>query len=192
MMKSLIAAALVVSFSGMARAESTPANMLIYIDPQDYTSEVKLWQYYTDYWFAQGPYVEKAAKQVLGHAFADVGMCDNNQAAGNTLVWLRPRIFYNPQMMTYHGKVTAVVYTATGQPLASYEGTSSKLGFINVKPELNLNIVYTKALEMIVQKMKADTKLQENLDKVYAADDAKTPCGMVSLLPTPKIQFMSF
>jgi len=175
------------------RAEETTvaaANMLIYIHPQEYTSHIKLWQYYKDYWFQQGPLVEASALKVLGKEFGDVGMCDNNQTTSKTLVWLRPKMFYNPQVLVFYGKITAVAYNAAGSPIATYVGEASKQGFLDVKTEQQVTEVYEKTMQNLAEKMKADSNLQAAL-KAGAAT-AGTPCSMVSLLPAPKVQIMSY
>ncbi len=169
-----------------------PAKILVYIQPQEYTNSVKLWQYYRDYWYQQGPLVEAAATQVLGKEFGDVGMCDSNQVSSHALVWLRPRMFYNPQMQVYHGKITAVAYTASGKPIATYVGESSKPGFLDIQPEKKINEVYQQAMQIVADKMKADSTLQATLASKTAAAENRTPCAMVTLLPEPKVQIMSF
>jgi len=189
-------AAMLISISFAKAEEGKPAsvqsaNMLVYIHPQEYTNPIKLWQYYYNYWFTQGPLVEAQAKEVLAAEFGDVGMCDNNQTAGKALVWLRPRMFYNPQMQMYHGSVTAVAYDANGKPIASYSGEAKKVGYLDVYPEKQLATVYKQAMQGVVTKMKADPNMQAALKNVNSTE-AKTPCSMVTLLPAPKIQFMSF
>lgn len=173
-------------------AQGTPAKVLIYIHPQEYTSGVKLWQYYRDYWFNQGPVVEPIVKQSLNDAFGDAAMCDQNQRTSNTLIWLRPKMFYNPQLMTYHANLVAVAYGAQGQPIATYEGHGQKIGFLDVQPLKNIEQTYRLAVAELIQKMQADSKFQENLNKGSSADTQNTPCALVTLLPAPKIQFMSF
>ncbi len=176
--------------SANVQAENT-AKLLVYIHPQEYSNSIKLWQYYQDYWFNQGPVVEEVAKDLLGKAFHDVGMCDSNQRASNTLVWLRPRMFYNPEMQMYHSKLTAVVYEASGKPIATYEGVGVKHGYLDVFPAKQVKATYALAMNDLVQKMQADPALAANLDKPVTTDNA-TPCSLVTLLPAPKIQFMSF
>jgi hypothetical protein len=187
-----LAASLLFSVSTLHAEEVVSSKMLVYIHPQDYTSSIKLWHYYYGYWFSQGPLVESAAKQVLGAEFGDVGMCDNNQIVANALVWLRPRMFYNPQMLTYHGEITAVAYTSGGKPIATYVGKSSKIGFLDVMPEKQVNEVYRLAMQAVATQMKADANLQAVLNNSVPANETKTPCALVTLLPAPKIQFMSF
>jgi hypothetical protein len=172
--------------------EPLSAKVLVYIHPQEYTSQIRLLQYYRDYWFVQGPLVEAASQAVLAKSLGDVGMCDNNQRTANLLLWLQPRMFYNAQMQTFYGTIKAVAYTASGKPIANYVGEASKVGFLEVKPEQQLKQVYDLAMHDLATKMQADENLQKVLNGKPSEADAGTPCGLVSLLPAPKIQFMSF
>lgn len=168
------------------------AKVLVYIHPQEYTSQIRLLHYYRDYWYAQGPLVEAESKAVLAKTLGDVGMCDNNQRTANLLLWLQPRMFYNSQMQTFYGTIKAVAYTASGKPIANYVGEASKVGFLEVQTEQQLKQVYDSALQALAAKMQADSNLQSVLNNTPSEADAGTPCGLVTLLPAPKIQFMSF
>ncbi len=168
------------------------AKVLVYIHPQEYTSQVRLLQYFRDYWFTQGPLVESASQAVLAKSLGDVGMCDNNQRTANLLLWLQPRMFYNPQMQTFYGTIKAVAYTASGKPIATYVGEASKVGYLEIESQKQLQQVYTAAMQVLVTKMQADANFQKVLNSNPSEADAGTPCGLVSLLPAPKIQLMSF
>ena len=99
---------LVLSFAASAHEiEAKPTTVAIYIQAQDYNHQLRLHHYSTGYWYSQGPMLEDAAIQVLGQDFKDVAMCDENPASAKVLVWLRPRMFYNPQVQTFYGKVIA-------------------------------------------------------------------------------------
>ena len=172
--------------------EPLSAKVLVYIHPQEYTSQIRLLHYYRDYWFAQGPLVEAASQAVLAKSLGDVGMCDNNQRTANLLLWLQPRMFYNAQMQTFYGTIKAVAYTASGKPIANYVGEASKVGFLEIQTEQQLKQVYTLTMQNLATKMQADENLQKVLKSNPSEADAGTPCGLVSLLPAPKIQFMSF
>lgn len=177
------------------------AKVLLYIQAQEYEHPVKLWQYFKDHWFTQGPLVEAAAEQVLSQQFGEVAMCPVEESAsastaamqqsnaGQLLVWLRPRIFYNPQSQVFYAKITAVAYDQDGKLIETFVGEANKFGFLDIKPELQLNQVYVKSMQIIADKMWADNKIQTALKQAISTHDN---CAMVNLLPTPKIQFMSF
>lgn len=170
---------------------ATP-KMLMYIQPVEYNNPISLWHPYRDYWFYQGPVIEHLAKSKLNHAYGKVGLCEGNQS-GKVLVWLQPRMFYNPQVQLFYGKVTANVYTGIGQLVGSYVGTSKLHGFLDIKPEVWIEKSYAVAIDEMVAKMQADDAVQKLLSSVGQAEDANTtPCSMVTLLPTPKIRAMSF
>jgi len=187
--KLFISAIVLISIRNIAIAhEITPTNIAVYIQAQEYNHQIRLSHYSQDYWYSQGPMLEMAAAEVLGANYAGVDMCDAQPKEAKVIVWLRPRMFYNPQMQTFYGKVIAVAYTADGKPLASYVGETSKRAFFDVKTELSLNEVYHGAMKVVSAQMKADAKFQDALKALSFS----SPCAMVSLLPEPKIQFMSF
>ncbi|HWT29050.1 MAG TPA: hypothetical protein VN084_06025 [Methylophilaceae bacterium] len=186
--------ALMCLLTGAAQSKEADAPaMLVFIHPQDYSSEVSLRHYYYNYWVTQGPQVESAAKEVLGQAFGDVGMCQGNNP-GKTLVWLRPSIFYNPLMKQYHGKIRASVYSGSGKPLATYIGEGQADGYLDMRldRERKIATVYKLAMAKVAEKMKADAALQQELKTNVAPDNAPSPCAMVTLLPAPAVSVMSF
>ncbi|OGV75953.1 MAG: hypothetical protein A3I83_04490 [Methylotenera sp. RIFCSPLOWO2_02_FULL_45_14] len=171
-------------------ANSTP-NMLVYIQPVEYTNPIKLWHYYRDYWFYQGPVVEHLAMPKLTQLYGAVSLCESNQSA-NTLVWLQPRMFYNPQVQVFYGKVTANVYTGVGKLVGTYVGESKQHGFLDIKPDYWIEKAYALAIDEMIGKMQADNTLQALINTPQANSANAAPCSMVTLLPTPKIRAMSF
>lgn len=172
-------------------ADNTP-KILMYIQPVEYTNLIKLWHPYRDYWFYQGPVVERLAQSKLNQAYGAVGMCEGNQS-GNVLIWLQPRMFYNPQVQLFYGKVTANVYTGMGVLIGSYVGKSQVHGFLDIKPEVWIEKAYAIAIDKVVTKMQADDAVQKRVNQTDQGNSANaTPCSMVTLLPTPKIRAMSF
>ena len=168
--------------------DAKPTGVAIYIQAQDYNHELRLHHYAIDYWYHQGPMLESAAVQVLGQGFKEVAMCDENPASAKVLVWLRPRMFYNPQVQTFYGKVIAYAYTADGKPFATYVGKNEQHGFLDIKPELHLQAAYEGAMQDLSAKMQADVKFQQALK----GQSFSVPCATTALLPEPKIQFMGF
>ena len=183
---AFLACTLSVAVATVQAKEADPAKMLVYISPQEYTHSVQLLHFYYGYWFSQGGAVESAAKQILGAEFGDVGMCEGNNA-GNTLVWIKPSMFYNPQMTTYYGKITANVFSGSGKPLGTYVGESKRQGFIDVYPERQVEAAYKLAMQNVADKMKADQALQAAINEGLPANETRTPCAMVSVLPAAKI-----
>jgi hypothetical protein len=170
--------------------EGAVTKIAIHIQSQDYVHPIKLWRYGQESWVSQGPLLEAAANKVFNTEFgpSNALMCDVKPSAASVLIWLRPRMFYNPQIQRYYGKVIAAVYSADGKPLANYVGQAQKNGMLGVYQELDLADVYQAAMREAVLKMKADSKFQTALD----SKTSENPCAIVNLLPEPKIQFMSF
>ena len=182
---SLLFLSCVVSAHDMA---SKPTNLAIYIQAQDYNHQLRLHHYSVGYWYSQGQMLEDAAMQVLGQNFKEAAMCDENPASAKVLVWLRPRMFYNPQVQIFYGKVIAYAYTPDGKPLGNFVGKAEVHGFLDIKPELHLQTTYQGALQDVSAKMQADAKFQEALKAAPGA----LPCATTGLLPEPKVQFMGF
>lgn len=173
----------------LSQAEVAP--VVVYIQSQDYQHPIKLWQYYRDYWFAQGPYVEAAAKDVFTQSFGAVTTCQSDDNAGRVLVWLRPKMVYNPQLQRYYGEITAMAYTHDGKLLGTYTGEAVHTGFLDVNTRGQLAEVYQNTLQDVVKHMQADETFKQAVNTVLDAS-AASPCKLTSLLPEPKIQFMSF
>jgi hypothetical protein len=177
-------------FSAGTWAEEHP-DMLLYMQPYEYTSSVKLTNYFGEYWFSQGAMVEALAKEKLTQIYTSVGMCEGNQT-GKTLVWLQPRVFYNPQLNLFYGKVTANAYTGVGMLIGTYVGETKQHGFLDIKPEYWLKKTYMAAINDMVAKMQADSALQVAMSNTNPSSSADTPCSMVTLLPVQKVRDISF
>ncbi|OAM52603.1 hypothetical protein A7981_03840 [Methylovorus sp. MM2] len=164
-----------------AEPSAAPANMLFYMNPSEYAHPIKLWHFYHDYWYEQGPAVEPVAKEVFGSAFGNADMCTSNRI-GNALVLLKPDMVYNPHMSIFYGKITAYVFSGSGKPMGIYEGNSERVGYIDVVPAYQVATAYKLALEDAVKKMKTDASLQNVIANGIPASETSTPCAMVSVL----------
>lgn len=195
LIKLIALLAIGVSVNAYAATEvdhKSPSKLLMYIQPVDYTNPIKLWHPYHDYWLYQGPIVEKIAMTKLTDAYGDVGMCEVSQS-GKALVWLQPKLFYNPQVQLFYGEVTADVYKGIGEHLGEYVGKSQVRGFLSMQTEASIEKSYAAAVADLVAKMQADTTLQARMgSQVQPSSTDSTPCGMVTLFPTKKIRAMSF
>jgi len=169
------------------------AKVLVYIQPVEYTNPISLSNHYSNsYWFEQGPIVEPLSLDRLKKVYGAVGLCEVNQTA-NVLVWLQPRMFYNPQAQLFYGQVTASVYSGKGEFMSRYVGKSKVHGFLDIKPEMWIEKAYAIAIDKMAAKMQADKKLQQLADSdVNASGPGNMPCGIVSSLPVPKIRALSF
>lgn len=166
-------------------AQAAPANMLIYIHPQEYTHSVKLWQFYSDHWFEQGPLVEPVVKSALAAEYGEVDMCKAG-SEGRSLVWIKPRMYYNPHMTTFYGEITAMTYTSNGEPIASYVGEAQKIGFLDVYPRVSIVAAYKMAMEDLISKMRKDQKLKNVTSEGVINTDAGGACAIITSLPAPK------
>jgi len=179
-----IGVAALIAVSSMT-AQAAPANMLIYISPQEYTHSVKLWQYFSDYWFQQGPTVEPIAKSMLADEYGDVAMCQVG-SQGKSVVWLKPRMYYNPQMRVFYGEIKASTFTSNGEPVANYIGESKKNGFLDVYPQKQIEQVYQMAMQDLMQKMRVDQQLKSLTTEGMSNANAGSICATIAALPPVK------
>ncbi|MDO9365959.1 MAG: hypothetical protein Q7T58_06440 [Methylotenera sp.] len=174
-----------------ASSSNSSPNMLVYIQPVEYTNPIKLLHFYRDYWFYQGPVLEQLALPKLTQLYGAVSLCESNQSA-NALVWLQPRMFYNSQVQLFYSEVTANVYTGVGKLVGTYVGESKQHGFLDIKPDYWIEKSYALAIDEMIAKMQADSALQTLINTPQANGTNAAPCSMVTLLPTPRIRAMSF
>lgn len=163
----------------VAKAVST--QMLVYINPKEYTHEILLRHPYYEYWYSQGPQVEILAKQKLGAEFGDVSMCEGYSSA-KTVVWIKPSMFYNPIVKTYYGKIVAEVFAGNGKSLGTYTAKAQRTGQIDIDTAGLINATYTSAMSNLVKQMTASSSIHDALTNVATGNDVSVPCANVTLL----------
>jgi len=178
---SLFALALLL---GETSASEANKNTLLFISPNEYHYSVHLLAPYYDYWFEQGTLLEPIALNALKVKDAEIGLCHSNETA-DTIIRIRPSIFYNPQMHTYYSKVVATVFSGGGNVLGTYIGEAQHLGFtsFDTATKYHLNKVYSLAMQDLM------TKLQINQPLENSKIESKLPCGLVGGQNDPKISF---
>jgi hypothetical protein len=184
-----ISPALLISLLGTGVAyaqEPEPADVVVYINPLEYKHPVKLWHFYYDYWYTQGPAVEAAAVDVLNAAYGKASMCDGNNI-GKTLVRIVPNMFYNPHMTMFYGKLRAEIFTGSGKPLGAYVTEVQRLGFLDVAPADQIGAIYRTAMQNVVDQMKADAAVQEAIKNGVPHSETSTPCSMMAVLPSRRV-----
>jgi hypothetical protein len=174
------------AFGGLAFAQQPePADVVVYINPLEYKHPIKLWHFYYDYWYTQGPAVEAAAMDVLNNAYSKASMCDGNNI-GKTLIRIVPNMFYNPHMTMFYGKLTVDVFTGSGKPIATYVGEVNKPGFLDVAPAARVDAIYREAMQNIVAELKKDPAVQDAMNNGVPQSETSTPCSMMSVLPADR------
>ena len=180
-MKSVIAA-LLLGLAGVsaAQAEESKPDLLMIIAPKEYTHEVRL-GFVPHYvvWARKGPAMEKAARAVFAPSFANIGMCESNEAA-DAILWLQSDLSYNPMMMTYYAKVTAALFRADGKKIETFTATGTARDFYGSRLiETHVQTAYDHALKDIAAQFSANTSAQQAIDRSLA----KAPCALVTLVP---------
>ncbi|HOY70765.1 MAG TPA: hypothetical protein PL131_08865 [Methylotenera sp.] len=175
--------------SSSAIAEDAPvakshADTLLFISPNDYSYSVHLLHPYYNFWFAQGPLLEPVALKALQKDTPEISLCKANETA-NTIIRIKPNLFYNPQMGVYHSKLVATAYSGDGQLLGTYVGEAQQLGLTGVDNATKTYIqrAYQRAMQDLLTKLSV-AKLSEHPDAEH-----KLPCGMIGGQEEPKASF---
>jgi hypothetical protein len=163
--------------------QAAGTDMLIYISPDEYKHSNRLSHYnFREYWYEEGPMVEPYVDKVLAAELGSVGLCKAGETA-NTLVWLKPNMTYNSTLQRFNGKVTADVYSGSGEILGTYVGESRRDSFLDIVPAYQLDAAYRAAMQDLAAKMKADQRLQTAMKEGAAHGGNSTSCAMLPLLP---------
>jgi len=189
--------------SQAATQESKPETLL-YISPLEYNHSVRLLSPYYDYWFEQGPLVEPIALKALKNQADAVNLCKANETA-DTIIRLKPRIFYNPQMRVYHSKLEATVYSGNGEIIGQYAGEAQQQGFASFDnaTKYHLKKVYGLAMKDLMSKISLQPTVQSNesTNPSQAANPptgvqpgksvslAKLPCSLIGAQTEPVFNF---
>ncbi len=178
---------LLLALVSMNAAAAPAGRALLYIDPQEYEHETRLFQYYYAYWFSQGKAVEPIALEALRKVFAEVALCEGN-TAGDVVVWIKPGMFYNPKMTTYYATIEARTFSGSGDFLSSYKVEAQRGGFLDVRPEKQMTAAYRAAMQKIAEKLEADAAVKSLAEQGLSKDKTAMPCSMVTIIrpQTPK------
>jgi len=184
MRKSVLGLATLLLASGIAHAEAPQpsSKVVVYISPYEYTNEIKLWHFMKDYWFAQGPLIEPVLTKTLSAKLGETVMCDAG-VTGNVLLWVKPKMFYNPHMRNFYGTINATVYTGSGKAIASYTGESRYSGDLDILPGKAVQATYDLAIQQVADKINADPVIKKLISDGIASNESYTPCAMIALLP---------
>lgn len=183
--KCLLLASASLPFNALAL--EAKSNTLLYISPMEYNHSVRLLSPYYDYWFEQGPIVEPIALEAFKTSDVSPAMCTANEKA-DTVIRLKPRIFYNPQMRVYHSKLEATVYSGSGEVIGSYSGEAQQQGYASFDNATKHHI--KKAYGLAMQDLMRNIKLQPvNKAADQTATASTLPCGLIGAQAEPVFNF---
>lgn len=160
-----------------AYADESKPGTLLYINPLEYTHSVQLLTPYHDgYWFEQGPLLEPVAFAALKTQVPHLAMCNGSETA-ETIIKIKPRMFYNPWPGTYYATLVATVYAAGGEELGVFkgEGKYSAPGpsLLKINVRSSLSRAYALAMEDLMSKFKIKPLTERK--KV----ETVLPCGII-------------
>lgn len=184
-----ISLATVLLVSANVFATEAKSSTLLYISPNDYKYSVHLLHPYYNYWFEQGPLVEPIALSALKAENSDANLCQANETA-DKIIRVTPSLFYNPQLQMYYSKLTATVYSGSGNVLATYVGEGKQHGFtaVNHAITMHLSKAYSAAMQDLMTKIDAG-KLTEDKTAANLAAQTKLPCGLIGAQAEPKVGY---
>lgn len=170
--------------AGNAYADESKASTLLYISPLEYNHSVQLLTPYDDgYWFEQGPLVEPIAFAALKAQASDLAMCNGSETA-DTIIKVKPYMFYNPWPGTYFATLVATVYSAGGEALGVYTGESKHSApgpsLLKIAVPSNLSISYELAMADLMTKLKIKPMTERK--KV----ETVLPCGIIGSQLEPR------
>jgi len=159
-----------------ADAVAVPASSVLFlISPHDYKYSAHIGVPYYSYWFEQGPIVEPIAFKALQAEDISLKMCTGNETA-NSIIRIKPYIFFNLQLGVYHSKLEATLYSGDGSERGRYVGEAQQMGSINglASVKYSLNKVYTRAMQDLM------TKLDVKSLAATAMTATMLPCRLIA------------
>lgn len=158
-------------------ADDNKARTLLYISPLEYTHSVQLLTPYHDgYWFEQGPLIEPVAFAALKAKINDLAMCSSSETA-DTIIKIKPHMFYNPWPGIYFATLIATVYSAGGETLGVYKATGKYNApgpaLLRMNAPANITRAYEFAMEDLMSKL--EIKAMADRSKV----ETVLPCGII-------------
>ncbi|OIQ82011.1 hypothetical protein GALL_362170 [mine drainage metagenome] len=175
---------LVLLAAGPAVAEDKP-DLLIYINPNDFSREVQLGVMpFSIKWIRKGPAIEAAAREALAPYFSSVALCDGTSGA-DVLVGIKADLTYNPGIQFYYAKIQARFHLGNGKVFGAYKATGEVNGFIgSAFAERQVQEAFSLAMRGIVQQYAADAAAQQTL-AAMPRDQTKVPCALIGAIPNP-------
>ncbi len=172
----------------------TNVKLAVHIQQNEYDHPVRLWNFAENLWIEQGPMLEGSAKKVFAqmgeHGYA---MCNTKVDSANVLVWLRPNLFFNPQVSTFFAKVQGYFYTADGKPLVRITGESKLVGrMLGEQSKVQIAKLYEATMQDLYQRMQTNSQLHDYLDGKVKGMVTLNPCATAEFLPVSKFRFNAF
>jgi hypothetical protein len=161
-----------------------PPSLLIYINPQEYSHEVKLGlQPIINKWVARGPATEAAALKVLAPHFKSVDVCEGNKAA-NVIASIKPYLSYSAAPERYNTKVSVRFYRTDGKLLGRIKTSGKHDASLNsVFVDNDVRLAFEDAMQNMVKLYTTDQKLQDAIHQAQQEDLTPMPCEMVGAIP---------
>jgi hypothetical protein len=172
-----LSAVAITTVAASTYAAEPKASTLLYISPNEYSHSLLLLTPYSDgYWFEQGPLVEPIAFEALKAKDSNLAMCNGSETA-DTIIRVKPYLFYNPWPAIYYSRLVATVYSAGGEALGVYIGEAQQSGpgpaILEMTAESDISKAYALAMQDLM------TKLQIKPMSERKKVETILPCGII-------------
>ncbi len=157
------------------------ASLAIFLAPHEIEHPVQLRdKWFGRYWINRGEIVLAVAKNSFHPLFREVSTCDGTNTA-DVITWIKPQLFFNPQMNVYYAKLKVNFYRADGTHIGTLKSQAQRDGFVDVALYQNVYLLFDNAFSKIVDQFSKDTSMQEAIRQSMAAHMTPAPCAIVGL-----------
>lgn len=186
-LKLMVAALLLALNIHAAQANDLPgsspaATLAIYLAPHEMQNSAVLRDKYYSYWFNRGEIVSTVAQNTFRPMFREVSVCEGTNPA-DVIAWVKPQLFYNPQMQIYYADLKVNFYRTDGRPLATLKAKAQRNGFLGSYYYQQTYDVYADAFRKIAMQFGQNAALQDAIRQSMAEHLTRAPCGIVGLVP---------
>lgn len=186
-MKKILLAAFF-ALTGFGQAQAGEASALVYIHPDklERPTQLGLIPYYIHYAWP-GKLALKAALSTLSASYPGVTQCDG-VATADLIVWVRPRIKYNPLADKVYTEVEASFHLGDGRLLWQSSAWGEQRVMLRSQyMDDALEQAFHQAMQQVSAGFANDAAAQQRLSEWLSKDGTPIQCGLVSVLGQVKV-----
>lgn len=177
-----------VLLTGMSLAQAGEVKTLVYIHPDklERSTQIGLLPYYIhDAW--PGKLALNAALSELATTYPGVAQCDG-ASTGELIVWVTPRIKYNPLAGKVYAETEASFHLGDGRLLWRGSAWGEHPVMIrSIFMDDALAQAFNQAMHTVVSGFAGDAGAQQRLNEWLSKEGTPIQCGLVSVLGHEKV-----
>lgn len=186
-MKKILLAAFF-ALTGLGQTQAGEARALVYIHPDklERPTQLGLIPFYIHYAWP-GKLAKKAALSTLEATYPGVAQCDGVSTA-DLLVWVTPRIKYNPMADKVYTEIEASFHLGDGRLL--WQGNAWGEQRVMLRSQYMddaLQQAFNQAMRQVAAGFSNDAAAQQRLSEWLSKDGTPIQCGLVSLLGQARV-----